>query len=154
MRDLRALASLLFLLTLLGGNARRFSGQLAQIVELGAPHVAARGHFDPVDARRMDRKGALDADPVRHLAHREGGADAPAALADHDPGEHLHALLLTLDDLDVHTHGVAGLEVGHVALQLLALDRLDRIHWGGTSLMRGNYRRSVLLIVPGATGQE
>jgi len=63
-------------------DARRLAGELAQVVELRTSHLAACGDVDLVDARRVQRKRALDADAVGRLADREGGAvGAAAALA-------------------------------------------------------------------------
>src|SRR5262249_28825848 len=109
-------------------EARRLAGALAQVVELGAPDVARLHHLDPLDPRRMEREGPLDADAVGHAPDREAGPGTLPALADHDALEDLHALLLALHDLGVHPHGVAGLERPAVPLQDARFDDRDRIH--------------------------
>ena len=53
-------------------DARPLADAIAQVVELGAPHVTAGGDLDLLDLRRVDRERALDADAERLLAHREG----------------------------------------------------------------------------------
>src|SRR5450631_1749947 len=53
-------------------DAGLLAAEVAQVVELGAPHVAARHDLDLVDDGRVQREGALDADAVAHLADREG----------------------------------------------------------------------------------
>ena len=72
----------------------------------------------------MERERALDADAEGLLADGERLARTGALALDHDPLEYLDALALALDHLEVHTHGVARLEAGHLA-QLRALDVLD-----------------------------
>ena len=56
----------------LGGLA----AQVAQVVELRAPHVTAGDDLDLVEDRRVQREGALDADAEGDLADGEGPADA------------------------------------------------------------------------------
>src|SRR5581483_11673655 len=96
----------------------------AQVVQLRAVHVADRLHLDPVDLRRVQREGALDADPERVLADGERLARPGALPLDHDPLEHLDARAGAFDDAEVHAHGVARLEPRDLA-QLAALDVLD-----------------------------
>src|SRR6185503_4323888 len=83
---------------------------LAQVVELGAPDVAAGGHLDLLDLGRMQRERALHADPERLLAHREGLAHAGALALDHDPLEDLGPAPGALHDLEMHADPVACLE--------------------------------------------
>jgi hypothetical protein len=84
---------------------RRF----AQEVQLGAAHLRRADQLDLVDRRRVQREDALDALAERHLAHREGGADAAPVHADHHAFEHLDALLVALAHLHVHADRVARL---------------------------------------------
>src|SRR5580658_1192502 len=42
-------------------NACRLAASAAQIIELGAAHLAAAHHLDRVDHRRIEREDALDA---------------------------------------------------------------------------------------------
>src|SRR4029453_17578996 len=101
---------------------------LPQIVELRPPDVTGLHDLDALDPRRVDRERPLDPDAVRNAAQGEGGAQAFPALPDHHALEDLHALLLALDDLDVHAHGVAGREGVAVLLQYAGLDGRDGIH--------------------------
>src|SRR5581483_997254 len=102
---------------------------LAQVVELGAADVAVPQHLDPVDARRVHQEGALHADAVGDPAHREGRPQAGlAAERDDHALEHLDALTGTLDDLDVHAHGVAAAQHRYLGLLLLALEQVDDVH--------------------------
>src|SRR5436305_2192797 len=59
-------------------DARRLAAQTAEVVQLGAPHLAPPHDLDPVDVRRMQREHALDADAAGHLAHGEHLARAAA----------------------------------------------------------------------------
>src|SRR5688572_5399189 len=70
-------------------DARGLAGEIAEVVEAGATHAATRHHFDLLDARRVQREDALDADAVAHLAHGEGGASAALGALDDHALEHL-----------------------------------------------------------------
>ena len=94
----------------------------AQVVELRAVDVADRLHLDLLDLRRVERERALDPDPERLLADGERLPDAGALTLDDDALEDLDAPALTLDHLEVHAHGVAGLEDRHVGSQLALLE--------------------------------
>ena len=61
---------------------------------------------------------ALDAEAVRDLAHGEGGVQAGVLLGDDHAFVGLHALAVAFLDLDVDDDGVAGAEVGQLALRL------------------------------------
>src|SRR5438094_6905239 len=54
----------------------------AEVIEPRLADLAVTEHLDPVDARRVDQEGALDADAVRHTPHREVPAQAAAGDAD------------------------------------------------------------------------
>src|SRR5205085_1260988 len=76
--------------------------QIAQEIELGAPHPTTPDHRDALDDGRVQREDPLHADPVGNLADREGSADALAVQADDLALEGLDALLVLLADPDVH----------------------------------------------------
>ena len=109
---------------------------VAQVVQLRAAHVAAGGHLDPLDLRRVQRERPLDPDAERLLADGEGLACAAALALQDDALEHLRAAPGALHHLEVHTHPVARLEGGHTA-QLSALEAFDDSghgeRWGGHS---------------------
>ena len=105
-------------------HARALADAIAQVVELGAAHVAARGDLDALDLRRVHREHALDADAERLLAHGERLAHAMSLTLDDDPLEHLHAAARALDHLKVDLDPIAGRELGDAA-QLRALDGVD-----------------------------
>src|SRR5579863_8203704 len=121
----------------LAGLARPFddagalAGASAQIIELGAPRHATPHHLDRRDARRMQRKDALDPLAVGNLAQREVRVDAGVFAGDADALEGLHALALALDHLDADAHRIARLEFRHAALgdqsfDLFALQFLEQ----------------------------
>ena len=105
-------------------HARGAADAVAQVVELGAPHVAAGGHLDPLDLGRVHRERPLHAHAERLLADGERLAHAAALALDHDALEDLGAAAGALDDLEVHAHAVARLEGGDAA-QLRALEAVD-----------------------------
>src|ERR1700676_2156836 len=105
--DVLALAGMMRAL----GDAGHFAAQAAQVVELGAPHLAAANELDRIDHRREQREHALDALAVGNLADREALVQAVAGAADADALVGLDAGALAFDHLDVDDHGVARLEV-------------------------------------------
>src|SRR3954452_3932218 len=105
-------------------HARPLAHPAAQVVELGPPHVAARGHLDPLDLRRMHGEGALDPDAERLLADGEGLAHAVALALEDDALEDLRAPARALDHLEVDAHAVAGREPRNPA-QLRSLQAVD-----------------------------
>ncbi len=70
----------------------------------------------------MERERPLDADSERLLAHGERLSGPRALALDDDALEDLDAAPLTLDDLEVDTHGVSGLERRQVGPQLPLLE--------------------------------
>ena len=87
-------------------DAGALADPAAQVVELGAPDVAAGGDLDPLDLRRVHRERALHADAERVLADREGLAHALALALDHHALEDLGAAAGALDDLEVDADAV------------------------------------------------
>src|ERR1700694_3267997 len=109
-------------------DLRLLTAQLAQVVQLGAAHIAAGGDVDVVDVRRVDGERPLDANAVAFLADGEGLTDAPALPANDDTLEDLDAFLGTLDHLDMHINGVAGAEGRDVVAQRRLVDEVQRVH--------------------------
>src|SRR5437870_11596599 len=100
-------ASLGAAVILLLADARGFAAPAAQIVELGAAHLAAAHNLDRVDHRRIERKDALHALAVGDFADRETLVEARARARDADAFIGLNARALALDHLDVDEHRVA-----------------------------------------------
>ena len=73
----------------------------------------------------MHRKDSLDADSVRNLPDREGGAVCAAIDLDHDAFEGLDALFLAFDDLDVNANPIADAEFGQVLAEPPLFELLD-----------------------------
>src|SRR5450631_242341 len=120
-------------------DARLLAAQTAQIIELGAAHLAAAHQLDRVDHRRVEREHALDAFAVGNLADGEVLVDPAAGAADAHTLVGLDAALVAFHHLDVDQHGVARREVGNILagrefLDLLFVDLLDDVH--GLSLRR------------------
>src|SRR5436190_5235020 len=122
----RALRLVGLFAALLALDAGGLALELAQIVEPRAPDFAARHDLDPLDARRVQREDALDADAVRDLPDREGGARTAAVLADHDALEDLDALLVAFLDQRVNANAVAGAKIGQIGAPIAALDLLQQ----------------------------
>src|SRR5262249_3154931 len=75
---------------------------------------------------------ALDPHAVADLADREGLAYARTLAPDDHTLEHLHALLVALDDADVHLQGVARGEVRNVVAHVDGVDEIGRVHGAST----------------------
>jgi hypothetical protein len=103
-------------------HARLLPHFRAQVVELRAVDVADRLNLDLLDLRRVERKRTLDSDAERLLADGERLPHACALPLDDDALEDLDAAALALDHLEVHAHGVAGLEDRQVGSQLTLLE--------------------------------
>src|SRR5665213_2245623 len=108
-------------------DTRSLAGALPQIVQLRAPHAAAALDRDGGDARAVGLESALDALAVRDLAHGEGGVEAAVATGDDYTLVGLNPLAISLDHLDLHHHGIAGLEIRHRAGHALSFERLDNV---------------------------
>src|SRR6516162_4966475 len=93
-------------------NARGLSAPAAQIVELGAAHLAAANDLDRIDHRRVKRKDALDAFAVGNLAHREVLVQPRSGAADAHAFVGLHTGAVAFDDLDVDDQRIPRLEIG------------------------------------------
>src|SRR5580704_649604 len=129
-------------------DTRLLAAQTAQVIELGAAHLATAHDLDRVDHRREQWEHALDAFAVRNLAHGEALVDAAAGTADAHALVGLDAALVAFDHLDVDQHGVARREIGNVLagrelLDLLFIDLLDDVH-GEVSVGSASNRRAVL----------
>src|SRR6185295_17253949 len=94
------------------GDAGRFAGAAAQIIELGAADGAATDDLDRFDVGRIKREDALDSFAEADLADREGAAQATIGARDADAFEILDAGALALDHLDADAERVARAEFG------------------------------------------
>src|SRR5687768_3321894 len=92
-------------------DAGSLAREVAQIVELGATHVAAALHGDRADRRAVRLEHALHAFAVRNLAHGERRVEAAIAARDDDAFVGLHALAVAFLHLHLDDDGVAGREV-------------------------------------------
>jgi hypothetical protein len=128
-------------------DARGFALEVAQVVELGAAHIALLQDFDGADRGRIDRENALDADAEAHPADRKRRAVLLAALANHNALERLDAFLFLFAfgrflQPDVDTDGVTGTKRGDILTSLALVDLLQnaihvrspgQTHYGGAS---------------------
>src|SRR6185437_15216610 len=136
----RLLANGLGVLRLLD-DAGRLAAQVAQVIELGAAHLAATHDLDRVDHRRHHREHALHAFAVGDLAHREAFVEARAGAADADAFIGLHTGTLAFDHLDVDDHGIAGCEFRNFLgcgelVELLFFELLNEVHRKSPSAAR------------------
>src|SRR6185437_14107113 len=106
-------------------DSRCLARKVPQVIELRAADVAPALDGDVADGGAVGLEHALHTLAVRHLAHREGGIQAAVAAGDHHALIGLDALAVALDDLHLHDHGVARLEIRHLAGHALFLELLD-----------------------------
>ena len=109
-------------------DAGGFADPVAEVVELGPAHVTATEDFNGLDDRSVNGENAFDTDAKADLPNRERLADAATLAGNHNTFERLGPFPATLDDTNVHAHGVAGTEVRYVIAQLGALDVIERVH--------------------------
>src|SRR3712207_6761793 len=102
---------------------------VADVVELRAPHGAARGDFDLGDLRGVEREDPLHVHAEGVLPYREGLVDAAAFARDTQALEDLYALAVAFDDAVVHPHRVARLERDVPLLQVLARYHVRLLSW-------------------------
>src|SRR3954454_3242764 len=118
---------------LLLGDARGLAAQTAQVIELGAAHLAAAYDLDRVDHRRIERKDALHALAIGDLADGEVLIEAGARPSDADALIGLDAGALALHHLDVDQHRIARAKIrnllaGRKLCDLLLFELLNQIH--------------------------
>src|SRR5581483_2408531 len=106
---------------------------VAQVVELGAPHITEGHRLDPGDDRRVHGEGALDSDPEADLADSERLAHTGTLTADDRALEHLDALPIALDDADMDLEGVSGSEVRDVVAEAAAVYEIGGVHGAAVS---------------------
>ena len=112
-------------------DPRRLARTFAQVVQLGATHVALALHLDRGEQRRVRLERALDAFAARDLAHGERGIEAAIALGDHHALVRLDALALAFDHVDVDDDRVARRELGNrlaEARNFFLLQSFDDVH--------------------------
>src|SRR5438270_8637517 len=117
------------------GDACRLAAAVAQIIELGAPHLAAAHDLHRVDHRRVDGKDALDALAVGNLADGEALLEPAAGARNADALIGLHTRAVAFLHPDVDDNGVARLELRDGLIQLLDLlgfELCNEIHVGKT----------------------
>src|SRR5260221_1886538 len=82
-------------------DAGRLAAQIAQVIQLGATHLAATHHGDRVDHRRHHREYAFHAFAVGNLADGKTLIEPAAGTADADAFIGLDAGAVAFDHLDV-----------------------------------------------------
>src|ERR1700737_3547280 len=118
---------------LLLDDAGRLAAQIAQVIQLGAAHLAAAHHLDRVDHRRHHGEYAFHAFAVGNLPHGEALVEPAAGTADANAFIGLNARAIAFDHLDVDDHGVARSEfrtllAGGQFFELLFFELLNEVH--------------------------
>src|SRR5258706_2641380 len=108
-------------------DARGFSSEVAEVIELCAADPAMTFYLDTIDRRRIQREHALHADTARDLAHGEHLARATPLAGDHDALEDLDALFVAFLDLHMDLDRVARVEIRKVGPHFARLDQFHQI---------------------------
>ena len=104
-------------------DAGRFPLKLPQVVQSSATDMAPLNDLDLLDAGRVQREDALDADAVGDLADRERRPRTAPMLTNHDPLEHLDPLLVALPLISVCTRTLSPeRKSGEVLTQMGTID--------------------------------
>lgn len=88
------------------------TGEITQVVKLGATHFTVLVDGDRVDKRRFQRENTLNANIVAHLAHCEALLFTVAGDADYYAAILLDTFLVTFFDAVSNGYGVARSEFG------------------------------------------
>ncbi len=91
----------------------------AQVVQLSTANLTAANNLELSNVRGMYREGLLYAYAVRNAANGYGLVYASVLLSNDDAFEYLNTLAVALLDLCVYLNGVADLQSGQIALELL-----------------------------------
>src|SRR5690606_35370694 len=113
-------------------DAGGFAAPVTQIVELGAPHLAASYDLDTFHQWRVDREDTFHALAIGNLADGEILVEPRAGARDAHALEGLDARPGTLGHAHEHAHGVTGRKGGKRALgsdllSLLGLELTDKV---------------------------
>src|SRR5262245_30854161 len=138
---LRLVGALAGVVILLLADARSLAAATAQVIELGAAHLAAAHELDRVDHGRIERKDALHAFAIGNLAHGEILVEARARAADANALISLDAGAVALDHFDVDEDRVARREIrdflaGGKLRDLLFLELVNQIHGNSPAAAR------------------
>src|SRR5947199_358778 len=105
----------------------------------GPACVTVAGHFDLLDARRVDEEGALDADAGRDASHGDLLIEAAVTYTQDRALELLQAFAVALDDAHRDGNGVTRPDLWDLGLLLLGGKRLqDVVHRHGDSAHEGD----------------
>src|SRR5205823_3463142 len=103
-----------FLALALFFDARGFSPEIPEVIELRTTDPAMAFYLDAIDRRRIEREHALHPDTTGDLAHGEHLPRSAASARDDETLEHLNAFLVAFLDLHVDLDRVARREVRDV----------------------------------------
>ena len=92
------------------------AGKIAEVVELGAAHLAILVDCDRLNKGRLDGEDSLNADTVGNLANSETLLVFVAVDTDHDTAILLNSLLVTLLDAVGNSDSVTGTELVEILL--------------------------------------
>src|SRR5450756_1307328 len=124
-------------------DAGGLAAAIPKVVQLRASHLAVALDLDLLEHGRVHREGALHADTLRDLAHRERLTCTAAPARDDEAVEHLDAFFLAFLHFHVDLHRIAGSERGNVRAKSGLLGHQQLVRHRGTSktVVTGGIRR-------------
>ena len=105
-----------------------FTLQVAQVVKLGAPHIAAHDDFNLVNTRRVEREDTLNTEAVRNFADSKAGTEATVEAFDANPLIDLDTLLVAFNNLNVNAKRIAAFEDRDILAHLFHFETFDSVH--------------------------
>src|SRR3569833_47238 len=108
-------------------RATGFALTVAEVIKLGATHVAAADHLDVRDHGAVGLEYALHTLAVRYLAHGNRGVEAAVALNKDHTNESQQTFTGAFLHLHLHLDGVAGREGRKLVLHLFRFELLNNV---------------------------
>ena len=105
-------------------NLCSLTNAATQVVQLCTANLTIADNLELCNVRGVYREGLLNANAVRNAANGDGLVDAGVLHRNDDALEYLNTLAVALLDLCVNLYGVADLELGQIALELLLRQNL------------------------------
>ena len=106
-------------------NTRRFSSEIAEVVETSPTDTTFRKEFDLFNARIMEREGLLDADAMGNLPYGIGRIHGAMLALGNDTLKDLNTFLASLNDPDMYFHAITGSKIGVVLPHLFQIDSFN-----------------------------
>lgn len=106
-------------------NTRRFSREIAEVVETSPANPAFGEQFNLFNARIMQREGFLDAYAMRNFPYGIGRIHGAMLALDNHTLKNLNTFLAALNDADMHLHAITWAKVGMILPHLFQINSIN-----------------------------